>query len=88
VSTSTTTRPVRVYHYVRTPNPNGSGYHYPRAVQHERGLFHTFGPESTEGPSEVVHGMAAVIELPDGSVITAPANMIQFLDVEDAARHV
>jgi|GEM_PF-6256636 len=73
-------RPVRVYHYLRTPK-EGGGYDYPRTVLHERALFHMFGPESTEGPDDVVHGMAAVVELPDGNVITVAAHMIQFLDV-------
>lgn len=75
-------RPVRVYHYLRTPK-EGGGYDYPRTVLHERALFHMFGPESTEGSDDVVHGMAAVVELPDGNVITAAAHMIQFLDTAE-----
>lgn len=75
-------RPVRVYHHVATPK-EGGGYTYPREVLHELGLFHTFGQESTEGPTEVVHGMCAVIELPDGAVITPAAHLIQFLDIPE-----
>lgn len=73
-------RPVRVYHIVATPK-EGGGYTYPREVLHARGLLHAFGTDTEEGPSEVVHGLCAVIELPDGSVIVPHASMIQFLDV-------
>lgn len=77
--TAATLRPVRTYHYVRTPK-EGGGHHHPRMVAHERALFHAFGPESTETSEDVVHGMVAVVELPDGAVITVAAHMIQFLD--------
>ena len=72
-------RPVRVYHIVATPK-EGGGYTYPREVLHARGLLHAFGTDSTEGPTEVVHGLCAVVELPDGSVIVPHASMIRFLD--------
>jgi hypothetical protein len=80
--TTATLRPVRTYHYVRRPN-EGGGHHYPAEVKHERGLFHAFGPESTETSDNVVHGMVAVVELPDGAVITVAAHMIQFLDTTE-----
>jgi hypothetical protein len=82
--TAAALRPVRTYHYVRT-RKEGGGYDYPREVQHERALFHTFGPESTEGSEDVVHGMVAVVELPDGAVITVAAHMIEFLDAGEQA---
>lgn len=82
---TTTTRPVRVYHTPKTPNENGIGYHYPRVVQHERVKFHQFATESTELDVGAAHCTVAVIELLDGTVITAGTHMIQFLDVGEAA---
>lgn len=73
-------RPVRVYHIVAKPK-EGGGYHYPREVLHARGLLHALGTDSTEGPTDVVHSLCAVVELPDGSVIVPHASMVQFLDV-------
>lgn len=82
MNTSTTTRPVRVYGSVATPKAGGlgGGYTYSREVLHELARFHMFGPESDETSDGPVHGISAVVELPDGSVMTFPAHMIQFLD--------
>lgn len=81
MSTSST-RPVRVYHIIRRPNAEGNGFHYPREVQHERGVFHGFSIESQELDTGAAHYPVGIVELLDGSVITPAANMLQFLDVE------
>lgn len=82
MSTSTNTRPVRVYHRPQREK-EGGGYHYPHEVLHERGLFHQFSIESTELDTGAAHCPVAVVELPDGTVITPPTRLIQFLDVSE-----
>jgi len=74
-------RPVRVFHIVATPKEGGGLHTYEREVLHARGMLLALGTDSTEGPTEVVHGLCAVVELPDGSVIVPHATMVQFLDV-------
>lgn len=76
----TATRPVRVYHRPQR-SKEGGGYHYPREVLHERGVLHQFSIESTELDTGAAHCPVGVVELPDGTVITTPAHLIQFLDV-------
>ena len=79
---NSSTRPVRVYHRVRTPNENGQGYHYPKMVQHEIAQFHQFSIQSEELDTGAAHYPVGIVELADGTVITPAADMLQFLDVE------
>jgi len=44
-------------------------------VTYDNGLFHSFGVEGADGETNCV----AIIELPDGSVITALAEKCKFL---------
>jgi hypothetical protein len=81
---ATATRPVRVYHKVATPK-EGGGYTYPRELLHERATFHQFSVESEELDTGAAHYPVAVVELPDGTVITPAVQLIQFLDVEQGA---
>lgn len=76
------TRPVRVYHRVRTPNEGGQGYHYPKLVQHELAQFHQFSVSSDELDTGAAHCPVGIVELRDGTVITPPADMLQFLDIQ------
>lgn len=83
-NTTQHTRPVRVYHFVRTPNENGQGYHYPKVVQHEVARFHQFSIASEELDTGAAHCPVGIVELTDGTVITPAAHMLQFLDADAA----
>lgn len=45
----------------------------------ELGYFHQWGVEGTEFEQGGVTDTVAIIELPDGTVITTPPNCIQFI---------
>lgn len=75
---TTTKRPVRVYMNKNVPGTRN----WERVVQHERGYFHQFSIESEELDVGASHCPVAVVELPDGTVITPATHMIQFLDTQ------
>jgi len=82
-NTASNLRPVRVYHRPQRPK-EGGGFHYPSEIQHEIASFHQFGTDYEEFENGPGPFPIAVIELPDGSVITPRADMIQFLDAAGA----
>lgn len=73
----TNTRPVRVYTMRQYPDSPK----WVRELLYERATFHRFGTDYDQFEAGPGLYPVAVVELPDGNVVTPPASMIQFLDV-------
>lgn len=72
------TRQVTVYKWQRH-----NGYGPYERVEVGKGIFHQFGMAYTEfenGPGSYTTAITAIVEMPDGSIISVQAELIRFED--------
>lgn len=80
-------RTVNLFHFVRPEGPKRSNsyhdnIHQVRVVQ-TTGLFHGWGADYEEFETGPGNYTVAIVELPDGSIVTPIPENIEFVDEEE-----